>query len=517
MKDRYRLNSLRNEELLAALSLLVSRENDALSDLLAHLAELDERRLYLVLGFPSLFAYCTEALGFCKSAAGRRIAAARVCRHYPDVYARVARGELKLSVLCALGPHLARESAAELFEACQNKSFEQVEELLATRFPKPNVRELIRRYPPRHVLTPDVGSGLVESKVAPTAATPVATKVRAEFASLPNGAPNPPVPDTRLEGVPSRVMRGERGKVEPLSTDRFGVHFTADAELRQLIEQARSLARHRLEMNTLPSLMKLVFQCFVRHEEQRRFALHVKPRRKRVNKCPATGRQRAVTNSDAVKGPSDWSVIVGNRFSPQNTSAVASSPVTDAGDRRHAKTDVAKTDVAKTDIAKTDIAKTDIAKTDIAKTDIAKTDVAKTDVAKTDVAKTDVAKTDIAKGVGLTSFSPERRAPGAVSFGQLQKRGRYIPAAVRRAVYVRDRGRCSFVASDGRRCEARAFLELDHVEPWARSGRAVDENIRLRCRAHNQMHARDCFGEAQVAAKVEASRRATRICDPSPE
>jgi hypothetical protein len=37
----------------------VERENDALSDLLAHLAELDQRRLYLDLGFPSLFAHCT--------------------------------------------------------------------------------------------------------------------------------------------------------------------------------------------------------------------------------------------------------------------------------------------------------------------------------------------------------------------------------------------------------------------------------------------------------------------------
>jgi hypothetical protein len=80
MSDRYRLVALGNAQLLAALAELVRRENDALSDLLAHLAELDERHLYLDLGFTSLFVYCTEALGFCKSSAGRRIAAARVCR-----------------------------------------------------------------------------------------------------------------------------------------------------------------------------------------------------------------------------------------------------------------------------------------------------------------------------------------------------------------------------------------------------------------------------------------------------
>src|SRR5476649_1426987 len=163
MRDRYRLGGLGNEELVAALSVLVQRENDMMSDLLAHLAELDERRLYLDLGFTSLFAYCTEALGFCKSAAGRRITAARVCRKYPEAFARVAKGELQLSVLSVLNQHLSPENATELFEASSNKSYEQVELLLAARFPRPDVRDLIRRLPVKPegtASTPDIGSGL---------------------------------------------------------------------------------------------------------------------------------------------------------------------------------------------------------------------------------------------------------------------------------------------------------------------------------------------------------------------
>jgi hypothetical protein len=156
MNDRYRLGGLGDDQLLAALSGLVRRENDSLSDLLAHLAsrfgthggvELDERELCVALGYSSLFAYCTEALGFCKSSAGRRIAAARVCRAYPEAFTRVtprntrrgvASGELQLSVLCALRPHLTAENAAELFAACSRKSYVQVEELLAVCFPKPD-------------------------------------------------------------------------------------------------------------------------------------------------------------------------------------------------------------------------------------------------------------------------------------------------------------------------------------------------------------------------------------------
>jgi hypothetical protein len=147
MTTRSRLGALRNEELLSALSLLVRRGNELTSDLLAHLAEVDERRLHLDLGFPSLFAYCTRELGLCESAAGRRIVAARVCRKFSGALERVARGELHLSALCALNSHLTDENAAELFELCSGKSRRQVDELLAARFPKPDVRESIRRLP----------------------------------------------------------------------------------------------------------------------------------------------------------------------------------------------------------------------------------------------------------------------------------------------------------------------------------------------------------------------------------
>src|SRR3954451_3092995 len=168
MNDRYRLGGLEDDQLLAALSGLVRRENDSLSDLLAHLAELDERGICIALGYSSLFAYCTEALKFCKSSAGRRIAAARVCREYPEAFIRVANGDLQLSVLCALRPHLNAENANELFAMCARKSYEQVEELLAARFPKPDVRDLIRRLPTAAVGTTDIGTNRIETNPTET-------------------------------------------------------------------------------------------------------------------------------------------------------------------------------------------------------------------------------------------------------------------------------------------------------------------------------------------------------------
>jgi predicted restriction endonuclease len=91
--------------------------------------------------------------------------------------------------------------------------------------------------------------------------------------------------------------------------------------------------------------------------------------------------------------------------------------------------------------------------------------------------------------------------------GGVGKHARYVPVTVRRAVHIRDTGQCSFVSADGRRCSARAFLELDHRKPFARHGAPDARNIRLLCRAHNLLHARNCFGMLHVAAKIAASKR----------
>jgi hypothetical protein len=71
---------------------------------------------------------------------------------------------------------------------------------------------------------------------------------------------------------------------------------------------------------------------------------------------------------------------------------------------------------------------------------------------------------------------------------------RHIPARVKRAVWLRDGGRCAFVALPGRRCTERVFLEFHHREPHAIGGEATVANISLRCRAHNVYEAQLAFG-----------------------
>jgi 5-methylcytosine-specific restriction endonuclease McrA len=85
----------------------------------------------------------------------------------------------------------------------------------------------------------------------------------------------------------------------------------------------------------------------------------------------------------------------------------------------------------------------------------------------------------------------------------------HIPAAVKQAVYERDGGCCSFVAADGRRCGSKWKLEFDHAHSAFLGGPATIENVRLRCRAHNLLHAEQVFGREHMG-KFRAGARVPR-------
>ncbi len=208
MSNQYRLAGLENLQLLAGLSELVRQSNALTAQVLAHLVELDERKLHLELGFSSLFAYCVEALRMSEGTAGRRVTAVRVCRRFPDAFELVACAELHLFALCALAPHLEPGNAAELLEACKGKARRQVEELLAVRFPRPDVRALIRRLPARA----QVSAGVVEQTSPPRAIDEPSSPVTGP--EIPTIGQNPaPLP------VGSRVSNARRRarELEPLS------------------------------------------------------------------------------------------------------------------------------------------------------------------------------------------------------------------------------------------------------------------------------------------------------------
>src|SRR4029078_10669211 len=86
--------------------------------------------------------------------------------------------------------------------------------------------------------------------------------------------------------------------------------------------------------------------------------------------------------------------------------------------------------------------------------------------------------------------------------GRSSKPG-HIPAATRREVFARDGEQCSYLDSEGRRCESRTRLELDHIQPRALGGGDDASNLRTRCRPHNLHAAEEIFGKEHVAARIQ--------------
>jgi hypothetical protein len=76
---------------------------------------------------------------------------------------------------------------------------------------------------------------------------------------------------------------------------------------------------------------------------------------------------------------------------------------------------------------------------------------------------------------------------------------RYVPAAVKRAVWERDQRRCTWPMGDGKVCGSTHRLEFDHDLEVALGGKPVTGNIRLLCKGHNLMKAEQHLGRALMA------------------
>jgi 5-methylcytosine-specific restriction endonuclease McrA len=96
------------------------------------------------------------------------------------------------------------------------------------------------------------------------------------------------------------------------------------------------------------------------------------------------------------------------------------------------------------------------------------------------------------------AVAPARKANRAAPSADRTKATATIPAEVRREVWRRDGGRCAFVAADGRRCNSRWKLEIDHIQPTALGGSSTVDDLRLACRAHNLLFAERAFGREHM-------------------
>ena len=216
---------LTNEQLLLEVKTLASRERGAAAALIASLAELDARELHLVEGYPSLFAYCTQALHLSEGGAYNRIQAARAARKWPIVLEMIADGSVTLTAVRLLGRWLTDANHRQLLDAVTHKTKREVEELVAALNPKPPAPSLILALP---APKPD-GSTLA---------------VASTLFSIPTQTVDGAAPDAAPTPTPFSPPR--RSVVIPLAPEQYKVQFTVSRDTHDKLRRVQDLLRHQV-------------------------------------------------------------------------------------------------------------------------------------------------------------------------------------------------------------------------------------------------------------------------------
>src|SRR5947209_6339063 len=141
------LSSLSNADLLSATHELASKSCAVEADLLLHLGEVDERKLYLERAHPSMFAFCTRELGFSEGAAYNRIFVARAARKLPALIDTARTGRVHVTGLRLLAPHLTLENCNDLLAKAAGRTKDEIAELVAALAPRPAPPTVIRKLP----------------------------------------------------------------------------------------------------------------------------------------------------------------------------------------------------------------------------------------------------------------------------------------------------------------------------------------------------------------------------------
>jgi HNH endonuclease len=205
---------LSDDQLIARVQLCAKHERDATANLIAALAELDARKLYLGAGSSSLFTYCTQVLHLSEYAAYARIEAARAARRFPVILELLADGSLTLTTVGLLAQHLTAGNHRQVLSEARHKSKREVEQFAATLRPRPDVPSMVRKLPTLPVAVP-----------AKSVATPDST----ETTSMQAAAPRPP----------------ERPAiVAPLAPERFKIQMTVSRETHDKLRRVQDLLRH---------------------------------------------------------------------------------------------------------------------------------------------------------------------------------------------------------------------------------------------------------------------------------
>jgi 5-methylcytosine-specific restriction endonuclease McrA len=239
---------LSDVELVAEVQRLAGCESHATAHLIAALAELDARQLYLGQGCSSMFTYCTQVLHLAEHAAYNRIEAARVARRFPVILTLLAAGSVHLSTVRLLAPHLTPANHADVLHEASHKSKREVEHIVARLQPRPDVAAVVRKLPATRTIFPTAQPGPLQSQPAAIEAAPI-------IASSP-----------------------QRAEVAPLAPERYKVQLTIGRETHEKLRRVQDLLRHREPNGDLSVLFDRALTLLLEHLEKKKIAATNRPR-----------------------------------------------------------------------------------------------------------------------------------------------------------------------------------------------------------------------------------------------
>ena len=251
---------LSDRELLDETTRVVTCERRTTAELLALLAELDTRRLYLAEGYSSLFTYCTHVLHLSEPAAYSRITAARAAGRFPIILTLVSDGEITLTTVSLLAAHLTDDNHEALLNAARHTSKRDVERLVASLSVQPDIPSSLRRVIEAPAPMPTRSSPPLAAVSLPAAPSELEPSCKSTASALP---------------APSR-----RPVVAPLGTDRYLLKITLSAETHRKLEQARDLLRHAVPGGDPAVIVDRALTLLVEELERRRIAATRSPREK---------------------------------------------------------------------------------------------------------------------------------------------------------------------------------------------------------------------------------------------
>ncbi len=137
------LKSISDRELLSGIRKLSETERRTVLSILVHLVEIDRRKLYLPMGYSSLYEFCTGYLGYSESTAVRRIKVARCLRDFPESYRLLASGKIAMSNVVKISGVITASNARGLLSEIEGRSARQVDLIVSRQRPTSSIQDKV--------------------------------------------------------------------------------------------------------------------------------------------------------------------------------------------------------------------------------------------------------------------------------------------------------------------------------------------------------------------------------------